>query len=121
MDPKKPEAPQEVHEQQDQSIKARKYQLFEERDQSGGADKPFTEYVRVTPPAALSPAAKAMLWGIGALVVLLFLAAFLFGRPPKHLKPRRAALSLDRPAVGWVMSDHIHQISTTFGRSANHG
>ena len=122
MDPKKPEAPPEVQEQQDQSIKARKYQLFEEHEQTGGAVKPFTEYVRATPPAALSPVMKAVLWGVGALVVLLFLAAFLVGRPPKHLKTRRAALSLDRPAVGWLtMADPIPQISTGLGRCANHG
>jgi hypothetical protein len=89
-------------EHQDQSIKVRKSQLFEAAQPAGPATaavKPFAEYVRETPAAPLSPGVKAWLWGVAALVALLFLAALLFGpghRAPRH---RRADRPNDRPVA----------------------
>ena len=82
----------EALEQQDQSIKARKVQLFEERDRAGDglATKPFADYVKATPPAPLSPAVKASLGAVAVLVALLFLAALFFRPAPKHGRRRHA-------------------------------
>jgi len=82
----------EVLEQQDQSIKARKVQLFEERDRAGDglATKPFADYVNATPPAPLSPAVKASLGAVAVLVALLFLAALFYRPAPKHGRRRHA-------------------------------
>ncbi len=92
MAPEKPQAPHEARERQDQSIKARKTQLFEVSEQAEGvALQPFGEYVRRTPPAPLPQAVKASLWGVGVLVLLLLLAALFIG-PPKRRHHRRAAL-----------------------------
>jgi hypothetical protein len=91
---KKP-AQREAFEQQDQSIKARKHELFEEPQTADGAGalKPFSVYVRETPPAPMSKGMKATLWAIGVLVVLLFLAALFFGgrRPRPHRAERARA------------------------------
>ena len=77
---KKGPAPGEAVEQQDQSIKARKSQLFEaDRDESAGTLKPFTVYLRETPAAPMSQGVKVALWALAALVVLLFLGALLSG------------------------------------------
>ena len=67
-----PQAPRE----QEQSIKARKREIFEE-EQSFGPRKPFADYLAMTEAIPLSTGQKAALWGIGALVVLLLLAALL--------------------------------------------
>ena len=90
MAQEKPPGKNEGLEHQDKSIKARKFQLYEERDRDGsvGAVKPFAEYVRQTPPAPLSPATKATLWALGVLIALLFIAALIFGGPKKVKRPR---------------------------------
>ncbi|SIO30430.1 hypothetical protein SAMN05444166_3631 [Singulisphaera sp. GP187] len=67
-----PQAPRE----QEQSIKARKREIFEE-EQSFGPRKPFADYLARTEATPLSTGQKAVLWGVGALVVLLLLAALL--------------------------------------------
>lgn len=75
---KKSPAPKEIVEQQDQSIKARKNQLFEaEARDNAGVLKPFSVYLRETAPAPMSPVVKAALWAAAALVVLLLLGALL--------------------------------------------
>ena len=81
MPPEKPSpAPKEIVEQQDQSIKARKNQLFEAqaRDNAGGL-KPFTVYLHQTPPTPMLPGVKVALWALAAVVALLFLGALLSG------------------------------------------
>lgn len=91
MASEKPPTSNEAFEPQDQSIKSRKFQLFETRAPEGTVVKPFTEYVKNTPPAPLSPAMKGVVWGVGALVVILLLAALFAGRAPKP-KKRQTAL-----------------------------
>ena len=85
-------------EHQDQSIKDRKFQLFEETkpDGDGVLRKPFSQYVRQAPPAPLSPVIKASLWATGVLVALLFLGAIFIG--PK-VRKRQAALPPAHPAA----------------------
>jgi hypothetical protein len=72
-------APDPHHRTQEQSIKARKHQLFEDEDlaSASGPSLPFPELLRVTPAEPLSPAIKALLWVVGTLVVLMLLAALL--------------------------------------------
>jgi len=62
---------------QEQSIKARKHQLFEsdEHDQFGPR-RSFAECLRETPAAPMPLAIKALLWVVGSLVVLILLLAF---------------------------------------------
>lgn len=98
MAPEKPPAPHQAQEHQDESIKARKTQLFEVREHVEVVTlQPFKEYVRLTPPAPLSQGVKAGLWAAGVVVVLLLLAALFIGPPPR--KHRRAAGPPGRPAV----------------------
>jgi hypothetical protein len=63
--------------EQEQSIKARKREIFDEEEQSFGPRIPFADYLAMTEATPLSTGQKAMLWGIGALVVLLLVAALL--------------------------------------------
>ncbi|WP_435016371.1 hypothetical protein TA3x_003937 [Tundrisphaera sp. TA3] len=82
---------------QEQSIKARKHQLFEDDDVvSSGPSLPFPELLKVTPAEPLSPAIKALLWVVGSLVVLMLLAALLTSGGRK--KPKKAGASV-APAV----------------------
>ncbi len=55
------------HETQEQSIKARKHQLFEADAPTGevGSGRPFKEFVRTTPAEPLSGLVKAALWAAG--------------------------------------------------------
>jgi hypothetical protein len=76
--------------EQEQSIRARKQLLFEDDEpRRSGPDleprtsKSFSEYLRTTPAAPLSGGARAVLWGTGLIVVLLFIASLLKrGREP---------------------------------------
>ena len=86
MPPENKPAPREAGEQQERSIKERKHHLFEEPQRvETGAVKPFSVYLRDTPPAPMSTPVKAALWTVGVLAVLLLLAALLSGgrRPPR--------------------------------------
>ena len=101
---------------QEQSIKARKHQLFEADDLSGehAPSRSFADCLRETPAAPLSPALKAGLWVLGGVVLLLLLAAFVKvgNRAPK---PRpAAAASLDAPAG--ILSSPSTGSCTTMGR-----
>ena len=74
-------APREVVEQQDQSIKARKNQLFEvAKPDDGVSHVPFRVYLKDTPPAPMSTPMKAALWSVAVVAGLLFLAAIWVGR-----------------------------------------
>ncbi len=65
-------------EKQDQSIKARKKELFvEEQDLQTGPRKKLRDYLKETPAAPLSKNVKLSLWGSAVPVVLLFVAALL--------------------------------------------
>jgi hypothetical protein len=63
--------------EQEISIKAREHELYVRQASETDAKpvKPFEFYLRETPAEPLSPATKAILWVIGAVVALLFLAA----------------------------------------------
>jgi hypothetical protein len=87
LPPKKPQVGLEPLEAQDRSIKARKSQLFEaEETPEGPTVKPFKAYLETTPPAALSPVVRGVLWTVAGLVLLVFLIAMIHSR---GTKPRR--------------------------------
>jgi len=74
---------------QEQSIKARKHQLFEDDFVESGPRQSFQECLRTTPADPLSTPLKALLWVVGTVVVLLLVAALLTsGKKPK---PRAAS------------------------------
>jgi hypothetical protein len=75
---------------QEQSIKARKHQLFEadEPDPATGPRRSFQECLRTTPADPLSTLLKALLWIIGTIVILLLIVALVTGGPRKP-KPKR--------------------------------
>jgi len=85
--------------EQEQSIKARKREIFEEQHDSDSPRRPFSAYLAETPPAPLSSAQKAGLVAVGALVVLLLLAALLTMPGPRS-QPRPAARPAATPAKG---------------------
>jgi hypothetical protein len=63
---------------QEQSIKARKRELYEDDEpipDSTGPRRSFRECLRTTPADPLSTLFKALLWVVGTLVILLLLAA----------------------------------------------
>ncbi len=84
---------------QEQSIRARKHQLFESDDLADhGPRSTFPELVRQTPAAPLSPVIKGALWTVGALVILLLIAAL---ATSGNRKPR------PKPVAIWtVPADH---------------
>jgi hypothetical protein len=83
-------------EKQEQSIKARKNELFlEEEVEESGPRKRLRDYVKETPAAPLSKNVKLTLWGSAAPVVLLFVLALLARR--SHFKPPEETLW--RPAA----------------------
>jgi hypothetical protein len=80
---------------EEQSIKARKHEVYEMEPQPvvGAVQKPFREYLRETPPAPLAPAVKIALWVVAVLVVLLFLASLVVPRSrPRRSQGSRASL-----------------------------
>src|SRR4051794_17529194 len=87
-------------EKQEQSIKARKTELFvSDEPVATGPRKSLREYLRETPATPLSKNTKLMLWGSAAPVLLLFLGAVATGKgrdiktptnmvvPPSPVKP----------------------------------
>ena len=62
--------------EQEISIKAREHELYvQDPDTNAKPVKPFAVYLRETPAEPLSPTTKAILWMLGTVVGLLFLAA----------------------------------------------
>ena len=63
--------------EQDISIKAREHEVFSKPlpDLASQAVKPFADYLRETPAEPFSPATQAILWMVGIVVAMLFLAA----------------------------------------------
>jgi hypothetical protein len=106
----------DIPESQDQSIKSRKTQLFEDEPLDGNlATQSFAQYLKTTPPAPLAPWFNIALWALGVVVLLLFLAAIFSGR---HGTPRRKAS--ERPASAspqeLALSDRV---STKFSHSTS--
>jgi hypothetical protein len=86
--------PLRPRESPEHSIKARKHELYESEEEQPAAApapprKPFPVYLRETPPAPLSTGLKVLLWGVGVLVVFLFVAALVWGRSPRIKRPAR--------------------------------
>lgn len=79
MPPPNPKAAN--RESDEQSIKARKSQIFEPQaaPTADGTTRPFAAYLKHTPPAPLPAGTKAALAGLGALIALLLLAGLLTG------------------------------------------
>ena len=94
------QAPGEAHENSDQSIKSRKFQLFESQKSGEETTKArtFAEYVKDTPPTPMSPAVKAGLWAVAVIVALLFLASIFSGRS-RGSKPRQTWNANRAPVV----------------------
>jgi hypothetical protein len=62
--------------EQEISIKAREHELYvPDSDPNAKPVKPFAVYLRETPAEPFSPTTKAILWVVGTVVGLLFLAA----------------------------------------------
>jgi hypothetical protein len=62
--------------EQEISMKAREHELYvPNSDTNAKPVKPFAVYLRETPAEPLSPTTKAILWTVGTVVALLFLAA----------------------------------------------
>jgi hypothetical protein len=83
--------------EQDLSIKAREHELYLKPlpEVAARPVKPFPVYLRETPAEPLSPATKAILWTVGIVVALLFLAA-LWRVSHGHLT--RPSMRTPRPA-----------------------
>jgi hypothetical protein len=87
--------------EQERSIKAREHEVFAERPRpatSSKSTKPFPVYLRETPAEPLSTFAKVVLWTVGIIVVLLFLAA-LWRIPRRQVARPKTA----RPPAGPMM------------------
>jgi hypothetical protein len=98
-------APDHPHQRtQEQSIRARKNQLFDKDelpdDLSAGPRKSLRDCLRETPAAPLSPIVKVILWAIGIVVLLLLAAALATGGGKK--KPRPKTSSAAPVASRWV-------------------
>jgi hypothetical protein len=96
------------HETQEQSIKARKHQLFEPDAPAFevGSGRSFRDFVRTTPAAPLSGLTRAALWAAGVVLALVAVAALIktFGRPPQAApRPARkvAVAPSGRAALAW--------------------
>src|SRR3954470_3974160 len=99
-------------ENQEQSIKARKKELFvSDEPVATGPRKSLREYLRETPATPLSKNTKLMLWGSAAPVLLLFLGAVATGKgrdiktptttvlPPSPVKPLAVKSNEEPPPV----------------------
>jgi hypothetical protein len=86
---------------QEQSIKARKSQLFDAdepvRDAGAGPRRSFQECLKTTPADPLSTMVKALLWTVGVVVALLLVFALATSGPRKP-KPK---------PVSWIVPSPI--------------
>jgi hypothetical protein len=93
--------------EQERSIKDREQELFFEPEDVAVPTqplKPFPVYLQETPANPISPAVKIILWIVGILVGLLFLAALWrthrpHGRPRAVTKSPRAEASAQAPTA----------------------
>jgi hypothetical protein len=89
-------APDHPHQRtQEQSIKARKHQLYEDDEpiRTAGPRKSFQDCLRERPADPLSPLVKGILWVVGSVVILLLVAALATGGGKKKARPRTADAS----------------------------
>lgn len=94
--------------EQERSIKDREQELFFEPSEAASDRplKPFPVYLQETPPVPISAAVKALLWVVGILVALLFLAALWRAQRP-HTRPApRSKSSTETSAIAtpWQQS-----------------
>ena len=86
-----------ARETQEQSIKARKKELFQEEPAPvapAGPHKSIKDYLRTARATPLAPGSKAALWVAAVLVVLLFVAALVTsGSRPRHRRHRHSSES----------------------------
>ncbi|APW62130.1 hypothetical protein [Paludisphaera borealis] len=91
--------------EQEISIRQREHELFRSHadDSSAGPARPFADYLRDTPSAPLPAWVKALLWGLAAMVALLFAAALwrsihkTHARAPKTPRPSVSSTPGPRP------------------------
>ena len=95
-------APDPRHRTQEQSIKARKHQLFETDEDHPHAEarRSFAQCLRDTPAAPLTPPLKMGLWAVGVLVILLLLVALFQSVNRKPRPQRRPAAAAALPGRG---------------------
>ena len=82
------------HEKSEQSIKARKSELFQGNPAPILSPlKPFPDYLRDTPPTPLTKTTRVVLWTVAVMVGLLFLIALTSSRGHRRLPvhPKAAA------------------------------
>ena len=90
----------EHRETQEQSIKARKHQLYDTAPVvETGSRRPFKEFLRDTPATPLSAGTRAALWAVGVVVALLLVAAMLKGHGGSKAKPAPTRKAAAIPAV----------------------
>ena len=77
-----PETPRE----QEQSIKARKREIFEE-EQVFGPRRPFSAYLAETEATPLTAGQKAAIWGVGVLVLSHYVEVGVEELSPEKLTP----------------------------------
>jgi hypothetical protein len=76
--------------EQEISIKEREHELYVKPldAETPKSVKPFPVYLRETPAEPLSPTTKAILWMVGIIVTMLFLAALWKVSHPRGIKVR---------------------------------
>lgn len=95
------------HASQEQSIRERKQELFAEEPVIVEHRESFATHLQTTPAAPLSGLAKGILWTVGVLVLLLFVAALSSGRAPRARRrpaPSGKAASSPGPAIRLAVS-----------------
>jgi hypothetical protein len=94
---------------QEQSIKARKHQLFEAdepvRSETDGPRQSFQDCLKTTPAEPLSTPIKALLWVMGTVVILLLIIALATGGPRKP-KPKPVSGFVPQQQSGFVLASH---------------
>jgi len=104
--------------EQEQSIKARAGELYVEppRPESSKPVKPFPVYLRETPAVPLSASTQVVLWIVGIIVALLFLAA-LWRVSHRHgpRPPTPAPRPTEGTAVLQAPADSPARSSSAFG------
>jgi hypothetical protein len=83
--------------EQEISIKAREHELYVKNLPDSGPVKPFPVYLRETPAEPFSLGTKAVLWMVGIVVSLLFLAAV--WRVSTHRAPASRARTAAKTAT----------------------
>ena len=93
---------------QEQSIKDRKKQLYDDGPPvEGGSARPFKEFLRETPAAPLSGGVKAALWAVGVVVVLLLLAALLKGAGGSKRPAKTTSSPVSFPSSKLSSTSHL--------------